>query len=91
MKDTKYLEIIKAPVVTEKSEAAKSEGKYTFKVDPKANKIEIKEAIEKIFNVYAPKYAKRKEELGQGGGYTRILKLGARRGDNAEMAIIELV
>ena len=48
MKDTKYLEIIKAPVVTEKSEAAKSEGKYTFKVDPKANKIEIKEAIEKI-------------------------------------------
>ena len=47
--------------------------------------------IEKIFNVYAPKYAKRKEELGQGGGYTRILKLGARRGDNAEMAIVQLV
>ena len=47
--------------------------------------------IEKMFNVYAPKYAKRKQELGQGGGYTRILKLGARRGDNAEMAIIELV
>ena len=51
MKDTKYLEIIKAPVVTEKSEAAKETGKYTFKVDPKANKIEIKEAIEKLFNV----------------------------------------
>ena len=47
--------------------------------------------IEKIFNVYAPKYAKRKAELGQGGGYTRILKLGARRGDNAEMAIVELI
>ena len=47
--------------------------------------------IEKIFNVYAPKYAKRKEELGQGGGYTRVLKLGARRGDNAEMAIVQLV
>ena len=47
--------------------------------------------IEKIFNVYAPKYAKRKEELGQGGGYTRILKLGARRGDNAEMAIVKLI
>ena len=47
--------------------------------------------IEKIFNVYAPKYDKRKEELGQGGGYTRILKLGARQGDNAEMAIVELV
>ena len=51
MKDTKYLEILKAPVITEKSEIAKSEGKYTFKVDPKANKIEIKEAIEKLFNV----------------------------------------
>ena len=51
MKDTKYLEIIKAPVVTEKSETAKQEGKYTFKVDPKANKTQIKQAIEKIFNV----------------------------------------
>ena len=49
--DTKYLEIIKAPVVTEKSETAKQTGKYTFKVDPKANKLEIKEAIEKLFNV----------------------------------------
>ena len=51
MKDTKYLEILKAPVITEKSQIAKSEGKYTFKVTPKATKTEIKEAIEKIFNV----------------------------------------
>ena len=47
--------------------------------------------IEKIFNELAPKYAKRKEEVGTGGGYTRVLKLGARNGDSAEMAIIELV
>lgn len=47
--------------------------------------------IEKIFNELAPKYAKRKAELGTGGGYTRIIKLGARRGDNAEMALIELI
>jgi large subunit ribosomal protein L23 len=51
MTDTKYLEIIKAPVITEKSQAAQLEGKYTFKVDPRANKTEIKLAIEKIFNV----------------------------------------
>ena len=51
MKDTKYLEILKAPVITEKSEIAKQDGKYTCKVDPKANKLEIKEAIEKLFNV----------------------------------------
>ena len=51
MKDTKYLEILKAPVITEKSQNDLANGKYTFKVDPKANKLEIKEAIEKIFNV----------------------------------------
>ncbi len=47
--------------------------------------------IEKIFNEIAPKYAERKEELGQGGGYTRILKCGPRKGDAAEVAIIELI
>ena len=50
--DTRYLEIIKAPVITEKSaNLAQKEGKYAFKVDPKANKTKIKNAIEKIFNV----------------------------------------
>ena len=46
---------------------------------------------EKIFNVYAPKYAARAKEVGQGGGYTRILKVGTRKGDNADMAIVELI
>lgn len=49
--NTKYLEIIKAPVITEKSSVLAQEGKYVFKVDPKANKTEIKMAIEKLFNV----------------------------------------
>ena len=47
--------------------------------------------MEKLFNEIAPKYAQRKEELGQGGCYTRIYLLGERRGDAAEEAIIELV
>ena len=47
--------------------------------------------MDKLFNEIAPKYAARKEELGQGGGYTRIYLLGERRGDGAESAIIELV
>ena len=47
--------------------------------------------LEKIFNVYAPKYAARIKELGQGGGYTRVIKMGQRRGDASEMAIVELI
>ena len=47
--------------------------------------------IEKIFNEYAPKYAQRGKEKGQMGGYTRVIKMGNRHGDAAEVAIIELV
>ena len=47
--------------------------------------------IEKIFNEIAPKYAERAKELGQGGGYTRRYLLGERRGDAAEVAVVELV
>ncbi len=64
------------------------ESKPEFKKRTKAIKYPL---IEKIFDEYAPKYAARKEEKGQGGGYTRIYKLGVRRGDAAEMAILELV
>ncbi len=41
--------------------------------------------VTKLFDEIAPKYADRQ------GGYTRILKLGPRRGDNAEMVFLELV
>ena len=47
--------------------------------------------VEKIFDEIAPKYAARANELGQKGGYTRVLKTTIRRGDNAQMAIAELL
>ena len=62
------------------------------KAEFKARTKDIKHPLmEKLFNEIAPKYAQRKEEVGQGGGYTRIYLLGERRGDGAEEAIIELV
>lgn len=44
-------DIILAPVVSEKSYNLIDEGKYTFLVDPRSNKTEIKNAIEAIFDV----------------------------------------
>ena len=44
-------DIIFAPVITEKTAAMEAEGKYVFKVDVRANKTQIKQAIEKAFNV----------------------------------------
>lgn len=62
------------------------------KSDYKARTADIQHPLmDKLFNEIAPKYAARKEELGQGGGYTRIYLLGERRGDAAEKAVIELV
>ena len=44
-------DILFAPVVSEKSYTLLDEGKYTFLVDPRANKTEIKIAVEKVFGV----------------------------------------
>ena len=48
-------DIIKKPVITEKSMADTAENKYTFLVDLRANRTEIKQAIEKLFKVEVEK------------------------------------
>ncbi|ACJ32491.1 MULTISPECIES: 50S ribosomal protein L23 [Anoxybacillus] len=53
MKDPR--DIIKRPVITERSTELMTEKKYTFEVDVKANKTEVKDAIEAIFGVKVAK------------------------------------
>lgn len=48
-------DIVREPIVTEKSMLAATEGKYTFRVDPQANKHQIRQAVEDIFDVTVEK------------------------------------
>ena len=68
-------DIILAPVITEKSVAALSEKKYTFRVADGANKIEIAKAVEEIFGVKVAKVNTismkgKKRRMGRFEGYT---------------------
>ena len=60
-----YYDVILKPVITEKSIAGMSEKKYTFLVHPEANKTQIKEAVEKMFE--GAKVA-RVNTMNHGGG-----------------------
>lgn len=53
MKDPR--DVLRKPLITEKSTALIEDNKYTFQVDPRANKTEIKQAVESIFNVKVEK------------------------------------
>ncbi|ELD8161391.1 50S ribosomal protein L23 [Staphylococcus pseudintermedius] len=68
-------DILKRPVITEKSSAAMAEDKYTFDVDVRANKTEVKKAVEEIFevkvaNVNIINYKPKKKRMGRYHGYT---------------------
>ncbi|QDI91504.1 50S ribosomal protein L23 [Salicibibacter halophilus] len=67
-------DVIKRPVITERSTEIMEDKKYTFEVDIKANKTQIKQAVEKIFEVDVDKvntmnYKRKFRRFGRFEGY----------------------
>ncbi|WP_215742800.1 50S ribosomal protein L23 [Mesomycoplasma hyorhinis] len=72
-------EIIKAPLLTEKTHLQMSENVYTFKVDRRTNRAEVKKAVEHIFDVKVAKVnifnvPKKPKKLGRFHGFTNAYK-----------------
>jgi len=78
-------DVLLAPVVSEKSYTLMDEGKYTFLVDPRANKTEIKIAVEEIFDVKVASV----NTLNR-VGKTRRTKFGMGKRKDTKRAIITL-
>lgn len=78
-------EIIKRPVITEHSADLMAEQKYTFEVDPRANKVEIKAAIESAFDVKVEKV----NTMNMKGKFRRMGEHGGYR-PNWKKAIVKL-
>lgn len=78
-------DILIAPVVSEKSYGLLDEGKYTFVVDPRANKTEIKVAIEQIFAVKVASVNTINRK-----GKTRRTKFGLGKRKDTKRAIVTL-
>jgi large subunit ribosomal protein L23 len=78
-------DILLAPVVSEKSYGLLDEGKYTFIVDPRANKTEIKIAVERIFGVKVDSVNTLNRQ-----GKTRRTKFGLGKRKNTKRAIVTL-
>jgi large subunit ribosomal protein L23 len=78
-------DILLAPVVSEKSYSLLDEGKYTFIVDPRANKTEIKIAVESIFGVKVDSVNTLNRQ-----GKTRRTKFGLGKRKNTKRAIVTL-
>ncbi|XMB67676.1 50S ribosomal protein L23 [Mycoplasmatota bacterium zrk1] len=72
-------EVLKRPIITEKSMSLVEMGKYTFEVAQDANKIEIKDAVGKLFDVDVEKVnlingKAKKKRVGKHSGYTTKVK-----------------
>ena len=78
-------DVILSPVVSEKSYGLIDQGKYTFEVDPRSNKTEIKLAIEKIFNVKVASINTLNKK-----GKTRRTKFGTGKRKDTKRAIVSL-
>jgi large subunit ribosomal protein L23 len=78
-------DILLAPVVSEKSYGLLDEGKYTFVVDPRANKTEIKIAVERIFGVKVDSVNTLNRK-----GKTRRTKFGLGKRKDTKRAIVTL-
>lgn len=78
-------DIIQKPIITERSMDDIEEKKYTFKVDKKANKVEIKKAIEEIFDVKVVKV----NTMNMIGKTKRMGRFEGRRAD-WKKAIVQL-
>ena len=78
-------DILIAPVVSEKSYGLLDEGKYTFIVDPRANKTEIKIAIESIFDVKVDKVHTLNRQ-----GKSRRTRFGIGKRKDTKRAIVSL-
>lgn len=74
-----YTDVIKAPIITEKTSALAEKNVITFSVDPKANKTQIKQAVEKMFDVKVDKVntinvKPKKKKVGRYTGKTNKVK-----------------
>jgi large subunit ribosomal protein L23 len=78
-------DILLAPVVSEKSYGLLDEGKYTFLVDPRANKTEIKIAVEKVFGVKV-----RSVNTLNRPGKTRRTRFGIGKRKDTKRAVVTL-
>jgi large subunit ribosomal protein L17 len=80
-----YLKVVKEETTEKRQKDMPTRLNARRSIMKKVNKVEGVDLMDKLFNELAPKYE------GRAGGYTRILKMEPRRGDNAEMAILQLV